>query len=244
MASDNAILAGELRNTATDSLKVPPHSIEAEQAVLGGLLLDSLGQGEEAAQIFSALHARHPENEDILDAEGFFDTGDVATIDPNGYIVTNNHVADGADKIVVTLPDGRKLDATLVGHDPKTDLALIMIKDAGNLNIPGLARQIADIATQASLDIEILFVDDEVLVLQGLQRMLRPLRHEWDMEFVESGAAALDRMAQAAFDVANAGGAGHAFNRGVETIQPAIGFRHQRLVIESGGHACVSWLWR
>jgi serine protease Do len=53
-------------------------------------------------------------------------------IDPNGYIVTNNHVADGADKIVVTMKDGRKFDAKLVGHDPKTDLALIKV-DATNL---------------------------------------------------------------------------------------------------------------
>ena len=48
-------------------------------------------------------------------------------VDPSGYIVTNNHVADGADKIVVTLQDGRKFDATLVGHDVKTDLAVIKI---------------------------------------------------------------------------------------------------------------------
>lgn len=37
----------------------------------------------------------------------------------------------------------------------------------------------------------VLFVDDEALVLQGLQRMLHPLRAEWNMKFVESGAAAL-----------------------------------------------------
>jgi HD-like signal output (HDOD) protein/CheY-like chemotaxis protein len=48
---------------------------------------------------------------------------------------------------------------------------------------------------------KILFVDDETLVLQGLQRMLRPLREEWDMEFLESGARALERMAAAPFDV-------------------------------------------
>jgi serine protease Do len=52
-------------------------------------------------------------------------------IDPNGYIVTNNHVADGADKIVVTMQDGRKFDAKLVGHDVKTDLALIKINATG-----------------------------------------------------------------------------------------------------------------
>jgi serine protease Do len=48
-------------------------------------------------------------------------------IDASGYIVTNNHVVDRATKIVVTMNDGRKLDATLVGHDPKTDLALIKV---------------------------------------------------------------------------------------------------------------------
>ncbi len=47
----------------------------------------------------------------------------------------------------------------------------------------------------------ILFVDDEELVLQGLKRMLRSCRDEWDMVFVESGAKALDTMAQAPFDV-------------------------------------------
>jgi serine protease Do len=53
-------------------------------------------------------------------------------IDPSGYIVTNNHVAGDADTIVVTLQDGRKLDAKLIGHDPKTDLALIKV-DGTNL---------------------------------------------------------------------------------------------------------------
>jgi HD-like signal output (HDOD) protein len=47
----------------------------------------------------------------------------------------------------------------------------------------------------------ILFVDDEALVLDGLQRMLRPMRGEWDMRFVDSGAKALELMDQTAFDV-------------------------------------------
>lgn len=49
-------------------------------------------------------------------------------IDPNGYIVTNNHVAGGADEITVTMQDGRKFDAKLVGNDARTDLALIKIE--------------------------------------------------------------------------------------------------------------------
>ena len=52
-------------------------------------------------------------------------------IDPAGYIVTNNHVVARADKIGVTLPDGRKFDARLVGRDEKTDLALLGQLDLG-----------------------------------------------------------------------------------------------------------------
>jgi len=44
-----------------------------------------------------------------------------------GYILTNNHVIDGADSITVTLRDGRELQAKLVGTDPKTDIAVIQI---------------------------------------------------------------------------------------------------------------------
>ncbi|HXG18067.1 MAG TPA: response regulator [Methylomirabilota bacterium] len=47
----------------------------------------------------------------------------------------------------------------------------------------------------------ILFVDDEPNVLQGLQRMLRPLRDEWDMTFVNSGSEALACLSQTPFDV-------------------------------------------
>jgi putative nucleotidyltransferase with HDIG domain len=47
----------------------------------------------------------------------------------------------------------------------------------------------------------ILFVDDEPLILQGLQRMLRSTRDEWDTTFVESGPAALRRLEQEPFDV-------------------------------------------
>ncbi len=47
----------------------------------------------------------------------------------------------------------------------------------------------------------ILFVDDEPMILQGLQRMLRPMRDDWDMAFIDSGEKALAAMAERAFDV-------------------------------------------
>jgi Do/DeqQ family serine protease len=44
-----------------------------------------------------------------------------------GYIITNNHVIERADEIVVTLRDGRRAEAELVGRDPETDVALLRI---------------------------------------------------------------------------------------------------------------------
>ncbi|MFZ0793857.1 MAG: Do family serine endopeptidase, partial [Candidatus Korobacteraceae bacterium] len=62
--------------------------------------------------------------------------GSGVIISPDGYIVTNNHVVEGATEIKVTLSDRRILTAKVVGTDPLTDLAVIKV-DATNLpNIP------------------------------------------------------------------------------------------------------------
>ena len=53
--------------------------------------------------------------------------GSGVIISPDGYIVTNNHVIDGAEKLEVTLNDNRQFNATVVGTDEKTDIALIKI---------------------------------------------------------------------------------------------------------------------
>ena len=49
-------------------------------------------------------------------------------IDPNGYVVTNNHVIQDAEEISVILQDDTRLDAEVVGRDPKTDLAVLKVK--------------------------------------------------------------------------------------------------------------------
>jgi serine protease Do len=57
-------------------------------------------------------------------------------INSDGYIVSNNHVVDGASEIRVKLSDGRQFPAKILGRDPKTDLALLRIETTGLPTIP------------------------------------------------------------------------------------------------------------
>jgi serine protease DegQ len=54
--------------------------------------------------------------------------GSGVIVSPEGYILTNNHVVEGADEIEVVLADGRRSPASVVGLDPETDLAVIKIQ--------------------------------------------------------------------------------------------------------------------
>ena len=60
----------------------------------------------------------------LAQGSGFF-------ISPDGFVVTNNHVVEDAEDITVTMEDGDKYPATLVGTDPRTDVALIKVKADG-----------------------------------------------------------------------------------------------------------------
>src|SRR5579864_5104987 len=59
--------------------------------------------------------------------------GSGVVMTPDGYIVTNNHVVDGATNVTVTLADKREFKAKVIGTDPKSDIAVIKI-DATNLS--------------------------------------------------------------------------------------------------------------
>src|SRR5579863_9334644 len=61
--------------------------------------------------------------------------GSGVIVSSNGYILTNNHVVDGASEVLVTLQDKRELKARVVGTDPSTDIAVIKIEGS---NFPTL----------------------------------------------------------------------------------------------------------
>ena len=69
------------------------------------------------------------------EGSGFF-------ISSDGYIVTNNHVVENAKTVTVTMLDGKTLDAKVIGTDPKTDLALIKVNQAGDYPFVTFAKEL------------------------------------------------------------------------------------------------------
>lgn len=80
---------------------------------------------------FSEYFHQHPRRNNSYVA---FGSGVI--ISPDGYIVTNNHVIDGADEITITFNDERETEAVVIGTDPSTDLALVKVDEK---NLPHLS---------------------------------------------------------------------------------------------------------
>ena len=72
-------------------------------------------------------------------------TGSGVIISAEGHIVTNNHVVDGAKSIYVTLNDGTRMKASLIGVDSSSDLAVVKIEKSG--------LHVAEMGSSASLNV-------------------------------------------------------------------------------------------
>jgi len=61
-------------------------------------------------------------------------------VSADGYVLTNNHVVEGADEVIVRLSDRREFSATIVGTDPRSDMAVLKIENGEDLPVVSIGR--------------------------------------------------------------------------------------------------------
>ena len=92
------------------------------------------GQGQDGDDGDSPAMRPHHPHLSMAQGSGFF-------ISADGYIVTNNHVVDHATDVTVTTVDGKTMAAKVIGTDPKTDLALLKVKEGGDFPFVSFASE-------------------------------------------------------------------------------------------------------
>ena len=90
-------------------------------------------------------------------------------IDPHGTVLTNHHVVDDATEILVTLPDARDFNARLAGSDPATDIAVLVLQDAEDLQVVTVTAAIqADRGLASSEGALVVEISDNLSRITGL----------------------------------------------------------------------------
>lgn len=134
-SNDNAVISGDnyvptaYRSSGLDFTKAAENSVNAVVSIRTTTVSSSRGSyNDPFFEFFFGPGFSQPEKRS---QSGL---GSGVIISSDGYIVTNNHVIDGADELEITLNDKRTFNGQVIGADPTTDLALVKI-EAENLPI-------------------------------------------------------------------------------------------------------------
>jgi serine protease Do len=131
--------AGESLAPLAEALKPSVVNIRVTKLQKAGYGMPDLPEGSPFEEFFGRFFGPNGPQARERRVQG---AGSGVIISRDGYVLTNNHVVEGAREVRVTLDDGRELEAEIVGLDPKTDLAVLKIEDGGDL--PGAAMGDSD----------------------------------------------------------------------------------------------------
>jgi Do/DeqQ family serine protease len=135
-----AIFSASLLVTPTTSQAKLPFSVNGQQLPTLAPMLERVTPGVVSIRVSGSKQVRqrmdpfdfffgNPQRQPRAEKRPFSGLGSGVIIDSDdGYVVTNNHVIQDAEKILVTLQDGREFEAKLIGSDPQSDIALLEIE--------------------------------------------------------------------------------------------------------------------
>jgi serine protease Do len=135
VAQEGATSVSSRSSVATLAVGSSPFAAVAEEVLPAVVSVDTKRTvrrstdpfGDMFREFFGDPRRRQNEEENYREYE-VPGSGSGFIFDSAGYVMTNNHVVRGADEIEVTLSDGREFEATIVGQDPNTDIAVIKIE--------------------------------------------------------------------------------------------------------------------
>ena len=110
---------------------VPHHSVATDDDLLDAysqVVITASGQVSPAVVNIEVSHQSGRPAGDVRTPPGVTGSGSGFIFTPDGFALTNSHVVQGAEQIEITLSDGRRYSAHLIGEDPDTDLAVIRIE--------------------------------------------------------------------------------------------------------------------